>query len=233
MARRLKISFFITAIVLGLGLIIFLLGPVLFASITYPLPQEYQAPIAKWSNNYNISPNFLAALIFTESGFNPRARSGAGAISLVQFIPSTAVGVAKRLGVSPFSPNDLIANPELAIRFAAYYVADDISRYGSPKLALIAYQQGAYVPGTVGYADKVLRIEKAYDSIYGQWWKNLNSSNSNSPTQFDVKPKNSLNILSSVSVLDFWKTFLSNPTNTSSSADDTLNNFWKNLLPGS
>lgn len=236
--------------VVAAGVLVFLFGPVLFASITYPLPQAYQASVAKWAQAYNINPNFLAALIYTESGWKPTARSGVGAIGMTQFIPSTAVSVAHQLGIQSFKPQDLIDNPDLAIRLGAFYISQDISRYGGDERkaliaynggggAVFAYEAGFPIGGTVGYANKVLAIEKAYDAIYKDWWKNPaapNSTGDQTSEQFNVKPQVDVGNVGSIPILDFWKTFIFSGTpqsDTSANNSSNLNGFWKNLIPGS
>jgi hypothetical protein len=181
------------------------------------------------------------------------AQSNMGAVGLTQFIPSTANAVARRLGVSPFTPSDLTRDSDLSIRFGAYYLCQRIADYrGDVGKALIAYnggggavmafERGYPVKGTVGYRDKILAISRVYKSSYGEWWKNKDlastvSSSSNS-TEFSVTPRSSG--LLNVPIIDFWKGLLSSPQQSEqsktapSSGTDTgqLNNFWQNLLPG-
>jgi soluble lytic murein transglycosylase-like protein len=87
------------------------------------------------SQKYGIPAGLLAAVARAESGFNPNARSSAGAVGLMQFLPSTARG----MGVNPLDPAS-------AIDGAARYLTDNYKRFGSWNLALAAYNAG---PGAV------------------------------------------------------------------------------------
>jgi len=228
----------------GIGVIIFVLGPALFASVAYPLPKEYQETLAKEATANNISPNFLAGLIFVESRWDPNAHSYAGAVGLTQFIPSTARSVASRLGVEPFSVSDLKTNPLLSIKFGAYYISDGINRYGGDKrTALVAYNGGgaavnawrAGFPfrGTLAYAEKVLSVERMYDKIYGKWWDREQLPD------LTAKSNNPIDLLTKVSITDFWKNLLStneptitesNPAVEANTESPDVNTFWQNIL---
>jgi hypothetical protein len=237
--------------------LIFVLGPVLFASVAYPLPTQYQASVAKWSGQYcsNIpnSPNLLSALIFTESGWHPTSRSGAGAVGLTQFIPSTAYSIAKQLGVSPFTPSDLINNPDLAIRFGAYYICQRIGDYGGNVTkgliaynggggAVVAYEIGTPIYSTVAYARKIISIQSAYQTIYGTWWTTTlppSSTTGNATTappvqQFNVQPQTSLSLVTAQPLTSFWQGILFSNTASADgqSTSSNLSNFWKVFLPG-
>ena len=82
-----------------------------------------------------MDPELLAAVAWTESGFNADAVSHAGAIGLMQIMPGTAEG----LGVDP-------RDPLQAIDGAARYLRTQLNRFGSVELALAAYNAG---PGAV------------------------------------------------------------------------------------
>lgn len=238
-----KVVAWIAVGLLGLGVLVFVLGPALFASVAYPLPPPYQKAICQESANYSISPSLLSGLIFVESRWDPTARSGSGAQGLTQFTQSTSIAVAARLGVSPFKPSDLISNPNLAIKFGAYYISGGISNYnGDKKKALIAYNGGggaeaAYekgfpISGTVAYANKVLATADEYDKIYGNF-----CSRTDLP-DFTAKAQNPVNLVTTLPVTDFWKTLLFNrdvaSTSSSPAAAPTPttspSSFWKNLI---
>lgn len=244
-----KIFISTVGIVLLFLLAVVFLGPVLFASIAYPLPEQYRPAIAKWTNEYcqgiPDSANLLAGLIYTESTWKVTAASHAGAVGLTQFIPSTARAVAKRLGIENFTPSQLTKDPELAIRFGAHYICGRINDYGGNiTLGLIAYNGGggavnAYragspVRGTVQYANKVQAVGKAYRSIYGDWAPGyLTNAAIVDPTsdEFAVQPKTSPTD-TTYDVVNFWQGLLTSPeaVNTDEEQSGGVGDFFRGLF---
>jgi len=96
------------------------------------VPDRYRAPLSRAASRWNVSAVLLAAQLMAESNFDPDAVSPAGAQGIAQFIPSTAAAYGLR---DPF-------DPEAAIDAQARLMADLLEQFGSPQLALAAYNAG-------------------------------------------------------------------------------------------
>ena len=95
-------------------------------------PRASRRCCASAAQRWNVSATLLAAQIYAESGFNPFARSPAGAQGIAQFMPATA----RAFG---------LANPfdaEQAIHAQAHFMRDLLRQFGSVPLALAAYNAG-------------------------------------------------------------------------------------------
>jgi soluble lytic murein transglycosylase-like protein len=89
--------------------------------------------IDKYSQKYNIDKNLVKAVVQQESGFNSNAVSKAGAMGLMQLMPSTAKGLGVR---NPFDAEQNIAG-------GTKYLKNLINKYDSVKLGLAAYNAGS------------------------------------------------------------------------------------------
>ena len=113
--------------------------PPWYARIRYPL--KYETIIRTHARNYDLQPALLAAVIYQESKFHADARSDRGAVGLMQLLPGTAEGIAERTGGTQFRVSDLY-DPEINVRYGAWYLRHLLDRYGSERLALAAYNAG-------------------------------------------------------------------------------------------
>ena len=112
--------------------------------LAYPMP--YRRAIERWAAEFGLDPGFVAAMAYEESRFDPKAISSAGAIGLMQLIPSTGKEVARKLGIKRFSSSSLF-DPELNIRLGCYYMARLMRAFkGRLELVAAAYNGG---PGRV------------------------------------------------------------------------------------
>jgi soluble lytic murein transglycosylase-like protein len=108
----------------------------------------FDAAIERHSNAHGVDPSIVRAIIVVESGFDPAARSRAGAIGLMQLMPATA----RALGVDP-------SLPEQNIEGGVRYLSELLKMFGGIELALIAYNGGP------GFARRYARGETA---LYGE-----------------------------------------------------------------
>jgi hypothetical protein len=122
------------------------------------VPARFRAPLLRAAARWNVSAALLAAQLMAESNFNPFAVSPAGAQGIAQFIPSTAASYGLR---DPFDPVE-------AIDAQAHLMSDLIRRFGSPQLALAAYNAGPTpveacrcipaIPETTAYVSRILAL---------------------------------------------------------------------------
>jgi soluble lytic murein transglycosylase len=114
--------------------------PAWWVRLSYPL--SYQNEIRGYSRIYHLDPAMVAAVIYEESRFQPDTRSSAGAIGLMQLLPSTARGIALRTGGGNFHPRTDLLNPDLNIRYGCWYLQHLLQKYRNRRLALAAYNAG-------------------------------------------------------------------------------------------
>ena len=124
----------------------------------------YDDIIAQAASTYGLDKGLVKAVIHTESGFNPFARSGPGAKGLMQLMPATA----KRFKV------DDVYDPTQNIRGGAEYLSFLLKRFNNLELALAGYNAGEGnvdkykgIPPFAETQDYVRRVISRYNKLYG------------------------------------------------------------------
>jgi hypothetical protein len=122
------------------------------------VPALYRGVLIRAAQRWNVGAALLGAQLYAESGFDPRARSPAGAQGIAQFMPGTAAA----LGLD--DPFDAPA----AIDAQAHLMRDLLRRFSSVPLALAAYNAGTGAvagcmcvppyPETQAYVAKILAL---------------------------------------------------------------------------
>ena len=147
-------------------------------------PENYQQIVEKYAKKYSVPKELIFAVIKVESNFNPNDVSSAGAMGLMQIIPSTYEWLTTKLGEEYCEEN--LYDPEINIKYGTYYLQYLYSRFGSWEKAIIAYNWGetnfseflatnGYSEGdydsipvkeTKNYVKKVMHHWKKYKELY-------------------------------------------------------------------
>ena len=156
----------------------------------YRFPLAYWEMIQQKAQERELDPYLILALIRQESLFDPQARSPAAALGLMQLLPSTASRVAKQMGVSPPS-NEQLFQPEINLVLGTQYLKDLLQRYSNDWFkAIAAYNAGEAAVDrwekeiltddaeefveripyleTRGYVKLVMRNHRIYKRLYDQ-----------------------------------------------------------------
>jgi soluble lytic murein transglycosylase-like protein len=122
------------------------------------VPVRFRAPLLRAATHWNVSAALLAAQLMAESNFDPYASSPAGAQGMAQFMPATAAAYGLR---DPFDPVE-------AMDAEAHLMSDLLAQFGSPQLALAAYNAGPApveacdcvpaIPETQAYVTRILAL---------------------------------------------------------------------------
>ncbi|MCD7774803.1 MAG: lytic transglycosylase domain-containing protein [Clostridiales bacterium] len=136
--RHPVLSFFAVCIVLVL---IFIAGRTAYNIIeTVLYPKTYSEYVEKYAAEYDVSETLLYAVIRTESGFDPESVSSAGARGLTQITEDTFEWLLTKTG-DDFTFDDLF-NPEVSIKYGAYFLSILANEYTVTETAVAAYHAG-------------------------------------------------------------------------------------------
>jgi soluble lytic murein transglycosylase len=175
--KRLSALGLVIAAAAGVAAWFLLATPAFVQRERYPL--EYRTIVRGHARNYHLEPALLAAVIYAESKFHSDARSKSGAIGLMQLLPSTAHGIAVHTGGSRFQTADLY-DPEINVRYGAWYLRHLLDKYGDENEALAAYNagqdnvdswlasgSGIRFTETRAYVDRVEELKQIYGDVWG------------------------------------------------------------------
>jgi hypothetical protein len=122
------------------------------------VPARFRDPLIESAAKWGVSAALLAAQLMAESNFNPFATSPVGAEGIAQFMPGTAASYGL---ADPFDPVE-------AIDAQAHLMSDLIHQFGSPELALAAYNAGPApveachcvpaIPETSAYVARIMAL---------------------------------------------------------------------------
>lgn len=138
-----RLAIAVVVVAMAAATFMFLRGPAAWQRRYYPLPERYRQSIAESANRHEMSPFLVASVIEAESDWQPSARSAAGAVGLMQVMPSTAAELADRGIVDEREyPLERLAEPGTNIEYGAAYLRLLVERYHEVETALAAYNAG-------------------------------------------------------------------------------------------
>lgn len=151
--------------------------------LVYPRP--YRAAVEAQAEKVGVDPLLIWSIMKQESSFDPRATSWVGAAGLMQLMPATAAGEAKKIGLKKYSSY----NPADNIAMGASHIGGLTARFKRLDWAVSAYNAGGgnvnnwnaersgwerdawmeSVPfrETNDYVKKVLGSYEVYKKLYG------------------------------------------------------------------
>ncbi|QFG06813.1 internal virion protein D [Serratia phage Pila] len=104
------------------------------------VPSDYDGLFQKAADANGVSYDLLRKVAWTESRFQPTAKSKTGPLGMMQFTKATAKAMGLRV---TDGPDDDRLNPELAINAAAKHLAGLVGKFDGDELkAALAYNQG-------------------------------------------------------------------------------------------
>jgi soluble lytic murein transglycosylase len=152
-------------------------------------PVNYWPLIRRHSEERQLDPYMVAALIAQESTFTADVRSAANAYGLMQLLPSTGRQYAKALHLSKRFSLSMLTTAETNIKMGTAMFADLVRQFGGAHYALASYNAGEHrvarwiserpgvdqdefiddipFPETQNYVKKILGTAEDYRRLYG------------------------------------------------------------------
>lgn len=138
-----------------ISLVVFLLacfllvsGLVLVFHVVFPM--KYKSEILSYSNEYDLEPNMVAAIICVESRFDRKAQSGSGACGLMQLMPATFSWAASQINMNFENPD--IFSVDENISAGCFYLRYLFDKFQNEVFVLAAYNAGEGVVSKWGTA---------------------------------------------------------------------------------
>ena len=123
-------------------------------------PREYAEYVTVYAEKYGVPEELVYAVIRTESDFESGAVSGAGAVGLMQLMPSTFKWLTDDM-LFEHLESGMLYDPETNIRYGTYCLSYLYDRYGRWDLAIAAYNGG------LGNVDEWLEDDRYADGEGG------------------------------------------------------------------
>ncbi|MCG8311963.1 MAG: lytic transglycosylase domain-containing protein, partial [Pseudomonadales bacterium] len=105
-------------------------------------PKAYYETVSSHAQSRGLASDWVYSLIRQESAFSAGAKSGAGALGIMQIMPSTARQVSRSIG-TPLKSNYQLLDPHHNIKIGTAYLGQLLNKFnGNQVLATAAYNAG-------------------------------------------------------------------------------------------
>ena len=155
------------------------------------LPERQQRRLAmaivREARTNGVDPLLVVAVIRTESSFNNYAVSHVGAMGLMQVMPDTGTYLADKAGFKLQRSTNLF-DSELNVELGTAYLANLISRFGTPERALVAYNAGPTLARKIlARTDVSERFMAGYPAKVMREFRRLKTQNDRELTRLDAQ----------------------------------------------
>ena len=141
---------------------------VIYCGLCVYFPVKHLDIINKYSEEYNLEPALVCAVIKTESSFNENAESSKGARGLMQLMPATIDWAVTKIPIENFSYMD-IEKPDVNIKIGCWILNFLNKELKDEKLTIAAYNAGiGNVQKWLENSDYSLDGENLHSIPYGE-----------------------------------------------------------------
>lgn len=104
--------------------------------------QQYGEEVHKYAQEFGVDEALVFAVIRTESGFRPEVVSSAGAMGLMQLMPSTFDWLQESMDGAVTYSSDSLLDPDINIKYGTYLLSILLKQYEVKDTAIAAYNAG-------------------------------------------------------------------------------------------
>lgn len=124
-------------IVLAVLIVLFVsVLPDMLEKVSYPV--KYKEWIEEFSFEYGLDPALVAAIVYTESGYDVNALSSVGAKGLMQLMPSTAEWIHPKLKKSYPFDEEVLFTVDGALTYGCWYLNFLSEMFDADTMSVIA-----------------------------------------------------------------------------------------------
>lgn len=155
-------------LLLFLGFTVILFANSQWLQIFYPI--HYKDEIRRHANQHEIDPFIVAAIIKVESNYKAGAKSGKGALGVMQIMPDTAKWIINKAKLPDTSMENIKNEPDMNIEMGTWYLKSLYNQFDGNQIAMIA----AYNAGPTNVKNWIKsgrwdgRLETSKDIPFGE-----------------------------------------------------------------